>query len=823
MKQNLRFIFMTLLCAVFSTAWGETATLTNANIVAAGEAAGGYTGFSIKDDNGKTWNAYAIKNKHSNATSDYHYLQIKKNDNNGPYYIQVPEFGSRITSIKMTVSSTSKPMTGGGNTASLYFSNSNITSAEGDGVASGTGESSVTIDCSSLNLNTGYITADGAVRIWDIEVTYSTGTTPSDPIDPTVSFGTNPLTVIKGSTASNTINKPSDLTVTYSSGNTAVATVDASTGEVTGVEMGETTITATWAAVENKYNAGSASYTVNVIEAPQSIVYEKVTNKKQLVAGNEYIVAVSSKSVAMGAQVGTNTYRSAVEIQNTSDTQITVASQDVVKLTLGGDDKGWTFLASDNNKYLTWSSGNSLDSQDEQAYWTVESDNNGFYLCFASTPERILQYNSTNPRFACYTSSQTKAYLYVKEGSAVDNKEEATVSIDKTQLALNATATITTDPETLVVSYESSDAAIAEVSSTGIVTAKAEGTATITATWEEQTINEVIYKAGSETFSIKVKDPINGKGSLANPYTVAEVLDYNGTINGVWVKGYIVGFYNNSGFNPENGDAAETTNIALFDNKSATESDETIAIQLPNTFIRSSLNLKDNAGMLGEEVLVYGNIEKYFGVNGLKGTTDGYIILPEIGSTGYSTTYYTADLKVQEGTEAFAVTGNGNQLTYTSVGDVIPAGVAVVLKGNGPQKFQIVSAPTMTTDFTLYENNNLKGLDVAGVTVGPDNGSYVYYKLAVGTSAEDEGVVGFYWAVANGAAFNSKAHKAYLVLPASGQEVSSYAFDETVGISSPMLNEIKTEGVYTLSGVRVMSDCLPKGIYIVNGKKMVIK
>ena len=64
-------------------------------------------------------------------------------------------------------------MTGGGNGATLYFSSSNTTPAASDVVPSGTGSKNVTINCSSLNLNTGYITAGGAVRIWNITVTYS--------------------------------------------------------------------------------------------------------------------------------------------------------------------------------------------------------------------------------------------------------------------------------------------------------------------------------------------------------------------------------------------------------------------------------------------------------------------------------------------------------------------------------------------------------------------------------------------------------------------------------------------------------------------------
>lgn len=150
----------------------NTATLTNANIVAAGNAANSYQSWTIQDENGKQWEAYAIKKAHSNNTSSYHYLQIKKSSNNDQYYLQVPEYGTKITKLELTVSADSKPMGDGGNTATLYFSPSNKTSSAGTGVASGTGASNVTIDCSSIDLNTGYITASGAMRIWDVTVYY---------------------------------------------------------------------------------------------------------------------------------------------------------------------------------------------------------------------------------------------------------------------------------------------------------------------------------------------------------------------------------------------------------------------------------------------------------------------------------------------------------------------------------------------------------------------------------------------------------------------------------------------------------------------------
>ena len=164
-----------LLCALIvgsGTMWGDTVTLTSAQIKA-GTGSTSYGACTATDGSKNTWNAYAIKNQHSNATSDYHFWQIKKYASSTAYYVQVPTLGSKITQLVITVSGSNKPMDGGDNSATLFFSASNSTSATGTGVASGTGASSVTIDCSSLNLNTGYITASGAVRIWDVTVTYT--------------------------------------------------------------------------------------------------------------------------------------------------------------------------------------------------------------------------------------------------------------------------------------------------------------------------------------------------------------------------------------------------------------------------------------------------------------------------------------------------------------------------------------------------------------------------------------------------------------------------------------------------------------------------
>ena len=67
-------------------------------------------------------------------------------------------------------------------------------------------------------------------------------------------------------TAPKVTTSPVDLTLSYTSSNTKVATVDASTGAVTLVAAGETTITASFAGNDN-YNAANDSYTLTVAKA----------------------------------------------------------------------------------------------------------------------------------------------------------------------------------------------------------------------------------------------------------------------------------------------------------------------------------------------------------------------------------------------------------------------------------------------------------------------------------------------------------------------------------------------------------------------------
>lgn len=135
-------------------------------------------------------------------------------------------------------------------------------------------ESVVTAQAGSITLPGGSCTVTlTAVKTGTATVTLSCGTATAQVAvtvkasgTHTVTFEKQKLTVEKGKTATNTAKATTGDTLTYASSSTAVATVDASTGAVTGVAAGTATITAT---VKNAYDVivETASYTVEVADA----------------------------------------------------------------------------------------------------------------------------------------------------------------------------------------------------------------------------------------------------------------------------------------------------------------------------------------------------------------------------------------------------------------------------------------------------------------------------------------------------------------------------------------------------------------------------
>ena len=196
-------------------------------------------------------------------------------------------------------------------------------------------------------------------------------------------------------------------------------------------------------------------------------------------------------------------------------------------------------------------------------------------------------------------------------------------------------------------------------------------------------------------------------------------------------------------------------------------------------------------------------------------------IKAKISDLKYSTLYYgDKNLVVPPYVTATAYSVNGKKLqvvkTYESK-DVIPAGTGVVLTSENGNTYKFSISDEIGEPAT---GNMLRGSDEAQTTTGGDR----YYMLSLNAD-KDPSSVGFYYAKANGAAFTNGAHKAYLALSAAQAKAFSYPFNETDGIETITNEHHKTtNGIwYTIDGKRLNGQPTRKGVYIVDGKKMIIK
>ena len=146
--------------------------------------------------------------------------------------------------------------------------------ASGDVLAVRSSDESIVTVPASVDASTGSCSVTlTAVKTGTAAVTLSCGTATAQVAvtvkatkDHTVTFEKQKLTVKKGETAMNPAKATAGDKLTFVSSSTAVATVDASSGTVTGVAAGTATITAT---VKNASDVivGTASYTVEVADA----------------------------------------------------------------------------------------------------------------------------------------------------------------------------------------------------------------------------------------------------------------------------------------------------------------------------------------------------------------------------------------------------------------------------------------------------------------------------------------------------------------------------------------------------------------------------
>ena len=123
-----------------------------------------------------------------------------------------------------------------------------------------------------------------------------------------------------------------------------------------------------------------------------------------------------------------------------------------------------TFAFAHEGAYMAWSSSNSLktsDTVDANSSWTVSFDDEGNAIILnGADSTRKLQWNASNPRFACYTSTQTAIQIYtIAQESGEEPSEPTEPEVSEPDVSEPTTTEFegevdTTDPaKTITVSF----------------------------------------------------------------------------------------------------------------------------------------------------------------------------------------------------------------------------------------------------------------------------------------------------------------------------------------------------------------------------------
>ena len=189
-----------------------------------------------------------------------------------------------------------------------------------------------------------------------------------------------------------------------------------------------------------------------------------------------------------------------------------------------------------------------------------------------------------------------------------------------------------------------------------------------------------------------------------------------------------------------------------------------------------------------------------------------------IGSTGYATFYDVQAREIPDGLIVYTVQSyTGSKLDLTEYnGSNIPPATGVLVKGDEGTYYL-----WPRYDGSSSVSGNLLYGTASEQTITTPTGNYYYYKLA----KDATNGLGWYWGAANGGVFTNGAHKAYLAVPqgqANARSFISIFSDESTDISSMHNSQcIMHNECFNLQGRRVGNPT--KGLYIVGGKKIVIK
>ena len=471
---------------------------------------------------------------------------------------------------------------------------------------------------------------------------------------------------------------------------------------------------------------------------------------------------------------------------------------------------------------------------DGSQIWVVERQGDGTFMVKNSLKNKYVQFTTYNT-YGAYSDLQTGAVLPVLytngEVGNLSAKEVQTLAFSESEVyvALGApfTAPVLSGAMT-EVTYSSDNTDVATVDAAGNVTIKDYGTAVITAEAEgtdayysaSAEYRIVVYQEGviwSEDFTSNDLSAYTIEGSNTKLYneelaggTAPEILIGKSTGSMEVNIGDLQGLHGRFllTFNSNNGISAITTTtegvkIGKINFSKPNGSYEITVPRGVNTLNLKFKNTKSSNTRVDNFLLVHA----------------GYTL--PISQYGYSTFASPRAYVVPAGLEGAIVTVEGNvantEYVYTE-GDIVPAGAGLLYKGTASTSYTIDVADEAATE--VYAENCMKGfLQDAPLAVAADTKAYIF-------ANDSEDGLGFYLQ-GDGSVLNLSYGKAYLSIPATlASQLKGFRLNlgEATGISGVTNQEAET-GVYSLSGVRVGNTLngLPGGVYIIGGKKVIVK
>ncbi len=197
--------------------------------------------------------------------------------------------------------------------------------------------------------------------------------------------------------------------------------------------------------------------------------------------------------------------------------------------------------------------------------------------------------------------------------------------------------------------------------------------------------------------------------------------------------------------------------------------------------------------------------------------------VPSVSGTitdcGWSTfaSPYALDLStISGGTAYYASDASVGTVTLTSTTATVPAGEGIMVKGTAGETFSIGVAASGTA----ISGNLLKGQTATGTVTASGTDSKYHYVF--GYSKTNSSEYGFYNLASDTEVAAGKAYLETTTALSAAARLAIVFDDEATDIQTVQGSVLKVQGeYYNLSGQRVTAP--QKGLYIVNGKKVVVK